>query len=60
MKFAKYAKMYAALIGSAVTALLAAPIPLPDSVRPWLVIVSVLATAVATAAVENKPDSDGE
>jgi hypothetical protein len=47
--------MYAALTGSVVTALLAAPIPLPEWLRPWLVVVSILATAVTTALVKNKP-----
>lgn len=56
MKFAKYAKMYAALGGSILTALLAAPIPLPEVLRPWLVVLSVIATAVTTAVVENKTD----
>jgi hypothetical protein len=55
MKFAEYAKMYAALAGTALTALLSAPIPLPESIRPWVVIISVIATAVATAAIPNKP-----
>lgn len=55
MKFAEYAKMYAALAGTVLTALLSAPIPLPDSVRPWLVALSIVATAVATWAIPNKP-----
>lgn len=55
MKFARYAKAYAAFIGAVLTAALSAPIPLPESVRPWLVLASVVATAVATWAIPNTP-----
>jgi hypothetical protein len=55
MKFAEYAKMYAALAGAVLTAILSAPIPMLDPVRPYLVVASVIVTALATAFVENKP-----
>lgn len=55
MKFAEWAKAYAALVGSVVTALLAAPVPLPDAWRPWLVVAAVVATVVATWAIPNRP-----
>lgn len=56
MKFAERAKAYAALIGGVVTAILGIPdVPLPDSVRPWLMLASALCTAVATFAIPNTP-----
>lgn len=58
MKFAEYAKFYAALLGSVLTALLSAPIPLPEAARPWLVAASVVVTAIATFAIPNKPPAE--
>ena len=55
MKFAEYAKSYAAFLGVVLTAALSAPIPLPEWLRPYLVLLSVIATAVATWAIPNKP-----
>lgn len=55
MKFAENAKMYAALVGTIVTALLTAPIPLPEWLRMPLVVLSIVATAVTTWRIPNKP-----
>jgi hypothetical protein len=58
VKFAESAKAYAAFVGVLLTAALSAPVPLPESIRPWLVLVSVIATAVATWAIPNKPPAE--
>jgi len=56
MKFAERAKAYAALIGGVITAILGMPdVPVPDAVRPWLMLASAACTAVATFAIPNKP-----
>ena len=60
MKFAEYAKMYAALAGAVLTALVSLPIPALDAIRPYLVIASVVVTAVTTALVTNKPAAVAE
>ena len=57
MKFAEYAKMYAALAGTVLTALMAAPVPLPEWLGPWLVCLSIVATAVATWRIPNKSEA---
>jgi len=49
------AKAVAAFIGAVVTALLGlAVFPVEGSVRTWLTIISVVATAVVTYAVPNR------
>lgn len=55
MKFAEYAKMYATLIGSVLTALSATTGVIPDAAKPYVAIALAVATAVATWAVPNKP-----
>lgn len=50
----KYAKMYAALIGSTATALLAV-FAADTTVGQVLTVLAVVATAVSTWAVQNKP-----
>ena len=55
MKFAEYLKAYAALIGSILTALSATTGILPDSWKPWVAAALVIATAVATWRLPNKP-----
>lgn len=57
MKFAEYAKAYAALIGSVLTALSATTGILPDSAKPWVAGALVVCTTVATWAVPNKPST---
>lgn len=59
MKFAESAKSYAAFVGSVITAVLGMPdLPVPDSVRPWLMLASAVCTAIVTWAIPNKPASD--
>jgi hypothetical protein len=55
MKFAEYAKAYAALIGSILTALSATTGILPDSAKPWVAGALVIVTAVATFQIPNRP-----
>jgi hypothetical protein len=55
MKFAEYAKAYAALIGSVLTALSATTGILPDAAKPWVAGALVVVTVVATWGVPNKP-----
>lgn len=55
MKFAEYAKAYAALGGSVLTALSATPGVLPAAWSPWVSLALAVATAVATWTVPNKP-----
>lgn len=54
MKIAPYLKAYAALIGSTATALLAV-YAADTGVGQVLTVLAVVATAVTTWAVENKP-----
>ena len=55
MKFAEYAKAYAALLGSILTALSATTGILPEAAKPWVAGALVVATAVTTWRVPNKP-----
>jgi hypothetical protein len=57
MKFAEYAKMYAALIGSVLTALSATTDVLPASWQPWVALALAVVTAIATAQIPNKPQA---
>lgn len=54
MKFLEYAKMYAALIGSVLTALAGTTGVLPADAKPWVSLALAVVTAVATWAVPNK------
>lgn len=54
MKFAEYAKMYAALIGSVLTALAGTTGVLPADAKPWVSLALAIVTAVATWALPNK------
>lgn len=59
MKFAERAKAYATLVGGIITAILGMPdVPLPDSVRPWLMLAGAICTAVVTFAIPNKPPAE--
>lgn len=58
MKFAEYAKAYAALIGSVLTALSATTGVLPDTWKPWVSLVLAVVTAIATAQIPNKPPTE--
>lgn len=49
----RYAKAYAALIGSVLTALSATTGILPDSWAPWVSVALALATAFATFQIPN-------
>lgn len=55
MKFAEYAKTYAALIGSVLTALSATTGVIPDGAKPYVALALALVTAVATFQIPNKP-----
>jgi hypothetical protein len=55
MKFAEYAKAYAALAGSILTALSATTGILPDSAKPWVAGALVVVTAITTWRLPNKP-----
>ena len=55
MKFAEYAKMYAALIGAVLTALAGTTGVIPDSAKPYVAIVLAIVTAIATFQIPNKP-----
>lgn len=55
MKFAEYAKMYAALIGSVLLALSQVPGLLPEAAKPWVAGALVVATTIATWSLPNKP-----
>lgn len=52
-KFLPYLKMYAAMLGSIVTSVLAI---LPPEQYKWLAIIGVVCTAIATYAVPNIPE----
>jgi hypothetical protein len=54
----KYAKAYAALVGSVLTALSATTGILPDAWAPWVSVVLALATAFATFQIPNQPAGD--
>ena len=54
----KYAKAYAALIGSILTALSATTGVVPDKWQPWVAAVLVIVTAVATFQIPNTPAAD--
>lgn len=59
MKFAEYAKMYAALIGAIATALLGV-FAADTTTGLVLTVVSVVATTVATWAIPNAEYGEGE
>jgi hypothetical protein len=58
MKFAEYAKTYAALIGSILTALSATTGVLPDNAKPYVAIALAILTAIATFQIPNKPAAE--
>lgn len=58
MKFAEYAKTYAALIGSILTALSATTGVIPDNAKPYVALALAIVTAISTWAVPNKPPAD--
>ncbi|HEY9415890.1 MAG TPA: hypothetical protein VIQ30_14095 [Pseudonocardia sp.] len=51
----KYAKFYAALIGSILTALSGTTGVIPDGAKPYVAIALAIVTAVATFQVPNTP-----
>jgi hypothetical protein len=54
VKFREWAKMYAALVGSVLTALAGTTGVLPADAKPWVALALAVVTAVTTWAVENK------
>ena len=58
MRFAEYAKSYAALIGSVLTALSATTGIIPDAAKPYVAFALVIVTAVATWSLPNKPPAE--
>jgi uncharacterized membrane protein (DUF441 family) len=54
----KYAKAYAALIGSILTALSATTGILPDAWQPYVTFALVIVTAFATFQVPNQPAAE--
>lgn len=54
----KYAKAYAALVGSILTALSATTGILPENAKPWVAFALVIVTAVATFQIPNQPQAD--
>ena len=56
MKFAKYAKAYAALIGSILTALSGVTGLIPDGGKPYVTLALAVVTAIATARIPNEPE----
>lgn len=51
----KYAKAYAALVGSILTALSATTGVIPDKAQPYVAIALAIVTAIATFQVPNTP-----
>jgi hypothetical protein len=51
----KYAKMYAALIGSVLTALSATTGIVPDSAQTYVALALAVVTAIATFQIPNQP-----
>lgn len=54
----RYAKAYAALIGSILTALSATTGVIPDGAKPWVAFALVIVTAFATFQIPNQPAAD--
>ena len=54
----KYAKAYAALLGSVLTALAGTTGILPDSAKPWVAVALAILTAVATFQIPNQPPAE--
>jgi len=54
----KYAKAYAALLGSILTALSATTGIIPDSAKTYVAFALVILTAVATFQIPNTPPAD--
>jgi hypothetical protein len=54
VKVLEYAKMYAALVGSVLTALAGTTGVLPDAAKPWVSLGLAITTAIVTWAVPNK------
>jgi len=57
MKFAEYAKAYAALLFGILTALSGATGLVPDAAKPYVALALAIAGAVATFQIPNKPAS---
>lgn len=51
----KYAKAYAALLGSVLTALAGTTGVLPDGAKPYVAVALAILTAVATFQIPNQP-----
>lgn len=51
----KYAKAYAALVGSVLTALSATTGVVPEDWKPWVAFALAVVTAIATFQIPNQP-----
>lgn len=51
----KYAKAYAALVGSVLTALSATTGVVPEDWKPWVAFALAVVTAIATFQIPNTP-----